>query len=89
MSSSTRSYQTWADGDSSAQLETDIDLAQRLEDFVLDSVRDSSGEAATDLEDPLMVECVECGRWVVAAEHKNNLAVGYCCESVLVSRIDA
>ena len=38
--------------------------------------------------DPFMVECVECGTWVEASLHKDNIEVGYCCGNVLVSRID-
>jgi len=43
--------------------------------------------ASNQEDDPLMVECVECRKWVVASTHKNNLAIGYCCSNILVSKI--
>lgn len=48
---------------------------------------EDASELAPPKEDPLMVECLDCCQWVVATTTKGNLAVGYCCRNVLVSRI--
>jgi hypothetical protein len=50
-------------------------------------LRDLRAQRDVD-DDPLMVECVTCGRWVVAKSQRGGIAVGYCCHNVLVSRVD-
>lgn len=47
----------------------------------------SNGGGGEGASDELLVECVECGKWVKASSHGDGIAVGYCCSSVLVSAL--
>mmetsp|Transcript_3594 Transcript_3594/g.6891 ORF Transcript_3594/g.6891 Transcript_3594/m.6891 type:complete len:241 (+) Transcript_3594:2873-3595(+) len=59
--------------------------------YLVQEHRDNSKEieqlSTRDEDDPLMIECVECGGWVAASTQKHNIAIGYCCSNVLVSEI--